>query len=133
MVGILLASHYTLAESMLDTIALVIGQRENVQALALNKNDKVEHFSEKLKKAVEKLDEGGGVIIFADMFGGTPCNVSLALFGQNDRVRIITGFNMPVVIDAIMHSGGTMDEIVKRIMDGREKTICDAKVIFKKR
>jgi PTS system mannose-specific IIA component len=133
MVGILLASHYTLADCMQDTIALIIGQRENVQAVAINKNDKVEYFSEKLKKAVEKLDAGDGVIIFADMFGGTPCNAALALFGQNDSVRIITGFNMPVVIDAIMHSGKPIDEIVKRIMDSREKTITDAKAIFKKR
>jgi PTS system mannose-specific IIA component len=131
MVGILLVSHYTLGECLKDTVALIIGQRDNVEALALNKNDKVEVFSEKLKKAVEKLDKGDGVIIFTDMFGGTPCNASLALFGQDDRVRIIAGFNMPVVIEGIMHAGKPIDEVVRGIMDRREKTIVDAKAIFK--
>jgi mannose PTS system EIIA component len=133
MVGILLVSHYTLAKCMKDTVALIVGDRDNIKALALNKNDKPEAFLEKLKKAVESLDSGDGVLIFADMFGGTPCNVALSIYGQDDRVGIISGFNMPAVIEAVMHSGKSLDEAVKCVMDRREKTIVDAKAIFKKR
>lgn len=133
MVGILLVSHYTLAECLMETAALIVGHRENIGALALNRKDKPEAFSEKLKKAVGELDSGDGVLIFADMFGGTPCNVALSLYGQDERVRIIAGFNLPAVIEAVMHSGKSLDETVKCVMDRREKTIVDAKAIFKGR
>jgi mannose/fructose/sorbose-specific phosphotransferase system IIA component len=133
MVGILIISHSTLGESLRDTAALIVGARENVAALALNKTDKVEHFSEKLKAAVGKLDTGEGVIIFADMFGGTPCNAAMALYHSNDKVKIVTGFNLPIVVEAIMHSAKPADEIVKSLIEKREKTILDAKSLFKKR
>lgn len=133
MVGILIISHCTLGESMKDTVALIIGPRENVGALALNKNDKVEHFSESLKKAVEKLDAGDGVLIFADMLGGTPCNAAMALYMGSEKVRVITGFNLPVVIEAIMHSNKPLDELAGLVTAKSGKTILDAKDYYKKR
>lgn len=133
MVGILIVSHYTLGESLRDTAALIIGPRENVDALALNKKDKVEHFSEKLKSAVARLDTGSGVLIFADMLGGTPCNAAMALYMNSDKVRVITGFNLPIVVEAIMHSGKPIDELVKTLVEKCGKTIVDAKAFYKKR
>jgi PTS system mannose-specific IIA component len=133
MVGILLASHHTLGESVRDTAALIIGPRDNVAALALNKNDKAEFFSEKIKAAVKKIDTGDGVLIFADMFGGTPCNTAMALYLNNDRVQVITGFNLPIVVEAIMHSEMPLEALVKILIEKREKTIVDAKALFKKK
>ncbi|MCX7699141.1 MAG: PTS sugar transporter subunit IIA [Candidatus Goldbacteria bacterium] len=133
MTGIIIISHYTLAESLKKTIELIIGERENVSALTLSKNEKVESFSERLKKEAEKLNKGFGVIIFADMFGGTPSNVALSLFANNDDIKIITGFNLPIVIEAIMHSSKKSNELFKILMERKDKTIVDAKAIFKKR
>jgi mannose PTS system EIIA component len=133
MVGILIVSHYTLGESIRDTASLIIGAHENVVALALNKNDKAEVFGEKIKAAVEKLDTGGGVLIFADMFGGTPCNLAMALYLNNEKIKIITGFNLPIVLDAIMHSGKPLNELVKLLIEKREKTIVDAKAFVGKK
>ncbi|MCE5300382.1 MAG: PTS sugar transporter subunit IIA [Spirochaetia bacterium] len=133
MVGILIISHSTLAESLKQTVNLIVGEKENVGTLSLMKNDKAEDFSVRLKAAVEKMDTGDGVLILADMFGGTPCNTALALYGSNDSVRIITGVNLPVIIEAIMHSNRTVDELGKLIMERRDKSIIDAKAIFKHR
>ena len=133
MVGILLASHYTLGECLKDTASHIVGERDNVLALALNRSDKAEHFAEKIKEAVAKLEKGDGVIIFTDMFGGTPCNAAMSLYLNDESVRIITGFNLPLVIEAIMHSDKPIDELVKSLMDKRDKTIVDAKALFRKR
>jgi len=133
MTGILIVSHYTLGESVRDTASLIVGARDNVMALSLNKNDKAELFGEKIRAAVEKLDTGSGVLIFADMFGGTPCNLCVAQYLNNEKVRIITGFNLPIVLDAIMHSGKPLDELTKLLMEKREKTIVDAKDFIKKK
>jgi len=133
MVGILIISHYTLAESMKDTVSFVVGEKENVAALSLNKDDKMEDFAEKLKKKAAEMDKGDGVMIFADMFGGTPSNVALATFGTAPNVRIITGFNMPLVIEAIMHSGKPIEELSDIINKRKDKTIVDAKAVLENR
>jgi|YelNatPaOPRAMG01_1025707.scaffolds.fasta_scaffold01039_21 PTS system mannose-specific IIA component len=133
MTGILIISHFTLAESLKQTAELIIGKRENVSTLSLSKNEKVETFAERLKNEVDKLNKGSGVIIFSDMFGGTTSNVALSLFADDDNIKIITGFNLPIVIEAIMHSSKTAKELLKMLMERKDKTIVDAKAIFKKR
>ncbi len=133
MTGILIISHFTLAESLKKTIELIIGERENVSALSLSKNEKVESFSERLKNETQRLNKGSGVIIFADMFGGTPANVALSLFAADEDIKIITGFNLPIVIEAIMHSSINSNELLKALMERKDKTIVDAKTIFRKR
>ena len=104
MVGIIIISHSTLAESLKTTVSLIVGEKDNVHTLGLMKNDRLEDFAVRLKKGVREADNGDGVLILADMFGGTPCNTALSLFGTNEQVRIITGVNLPMVIEAIMHS-----------------------------
>ncbi|MBP7793097.1 MAG: PTS sugar transporter subunit IIA [Candidatus Goldbacteria bacterium] len=133
MTGIIIASHFTLAESLKETIELIIGKRENVSSASLSKNEKVENFSERLKNEVIKLNKDSGVIIFTDMFGGTPSNIALSLFAGDDDVKIISGFNLPIVIEAIMHSSKNSDEILNMLMEHKDKTIVDAKSIFKRR
>ena len=133
MVGILLISHYTLAESLKETVSLIIGKKDNLDTLSLMKNDKIEDFTEKLLKKVRELDSGEGVLIMADMFGGTPSNASLASFAENDKIGIITGFNLPLVIEAVMHSSKPLDELNTLLIEKREKTIVDTKAMFKNR
>jgi PTS system mannose-specific IIA component len=133
MVGIILIGHFTAAQALKETVAMIIGERENLTYLSLSKQDKMEDFTVKLKKLVEETDKGDGVLIIADMFGGTPSNAALMLFGKDDRVRIMTGFNLPLVIEAVMHSSKQIDELVKMLMEKRDKTIVDAKALFNKR
>lgn len=133
MTGILIISHSTLAEALKTTVSLIVGDKEYVQTLCLMKNDRMEDFADKLKNMVASADSGDGVLILADMFGGTPCNTALALFGNNEKVRIITGVNLPLIIEAIMHSNKNAEELSKIIMERRDKSIIDAKAIFKNR
>ncbi len=132
MVGILLVSHYTLAQSLKETVELIIGERKNLKAVSISKDDKIDFFSSKLQDAVNSLDEGDGVLILADMFGGSPSNVALSLYAKNDKVKIITGVNLPLVIEALMYSHKNLEELVKIIMEKKEKTIIDVKEIFNK-
>lgn len=133
MTGILIISHHTLAISLKETVAAVVGDRENVSALCITKEERLEDFTERLKAEAERLKKAGGLLIFADMFGGTPCNASVALFGSDEDVEIITGFNMPLVIEAVMKSEMKAAEITSMLMAKKEKTIIDVKSMMKKR
>ncbi len=80
-----------------------------------------------------KTDTGDGVLILVDMFGGTPSNTALAAYKDDDNVQIISGVSLPLVIEATMHSSKGLDEIVKSIMEKKDKVIIDVKDILKKR
>ena len=133
MVGIVIASHHTLAEALKQTLAVIIGNADNVAALSLAKTERLEDFSARLIETVKEKETGEGVIIFTDMFGGTPCNAALMHFGKDDKVKVLAGFNLPIVIEAVMHSSKNIDDLFKTLMEKRDKTIIDAKAIFSKR
>jgi mannose/fructose/sorbose-specific phosphotransferase system IIA component len=116
-----------------ETVAMVVGERENVKYLSLTKSDNLETFVVKLKAAVDALDSGSGVLILADMFGGTPMNAAVSLYGQSSDVQIITGVNMPVLIEAIMHSDRSAAELATIIMSHREKLIVDVKAMINRK
>ncbi|HDQ25649.1 MAG TPA: PTS sugar transporter subunit IIA [bacterium] len=134
MTGILIVSHHRLAESVKETAELVVGKKENVAALALMKEDKAEDFSRRIKEAAEKLDTGDGVLILADMFGGTPCNVSLMLFGNNENIGIIAGFNLPLVLEAMLYSREDgLKKLTEKLMAKKDTSIIDVKAVYNSR
>ncbi|MFP4465913.1 MAG: PTS sugar transporter subunit IIA [Candidatus Goldiibacteriota bacterium] len=130
MTGLLICSHHTLAQAVADTAALVVGERKNVKVLALSKEDNVETFSLKLRETAEAFEDCGGFIVFADMFGGTPCNAALSAFGKDENAGIIAGFNLPVILEAIIRSGSEMRDVIGAIKEKKDGTIVDVKEIF---
>ncbi len=133
MTGILIISHHTLAVSMKETVGAVVGDRGNLSALCISKDERLEDFTMRLKTEADRMKAEGGLVIFADMLGGTPCNASLALYGADENVEIITGFNMPLVIEAVMKSSMSPKELCAAMMAKKEKTIVDVKSMMKKR
>jgi len=129
MVNILLVSHYNLAHCIKETAFLIVGERKNVHSISIEKDEGIEIFTEKIKKKVEELK--GEILIMTDMFGGTPSNVSLMLFGNNSNVQIIAGFNLPLVIESIMHSDMNVKDLKDMLIQKKNKTIINAKEIFK--
>jgi PTS system mannose-specific IIA component len=97
MIGKLVLTHGGLARELLAAAAVIAGNTEGFEALALEWNDDFEAARAKVAAAVARLDHGEGVLILTDMFGGTPCNVALT-FQQPGAVEILTGVNLPMVL-----------------------------------
>ncbi len=133
MAGIIVATHGNLAKCLVETAEVVVGQNEKTAYVCLDKTESLEVFTEKLKQAREKLEDGTGVIILADMFGGTPCNASVTLFGNDEKVRIITGVNLPLLIEAAMHCSRAASEISEMLISRKDKAIVDVKALFGKK
>ena len=93
MKGILLISHGPLAEGMLKTAEIFFGENiPQMKAVVLNTQDDPEDFRTRLQEAVKEVDTGEGVLVFADLLGGTPCNQSA--FVLNEQVTVLTGMNL---------------------------------------
>lgn len=98
MIGVLLLSHSKMSEGMLKSLELFFG--ENIPQIAsccLEGSDAPETFDEKIDDALKKVDDGHGVLVFADLLGGTPCN--RCMFKLNDRFQVISGMNLTMLIE----------------------------------
>lgn len=99
MTGIVLATHGSLGEALVHSMNIILGEQAQVEALSLMVEDDIGDANSKLRKAVETVDDGDGVLILTDMLGGTPSNLSLALLGQ-PGVEVISGVNLPMLLKA---------------------------------
>ena len=91
MIGVVICTHATLSEALLEATEMIVGPMEKTKTVCVQPGDSGEIIVDRLSDAMKAVDSGAGVIILCDMFGGTPSNVSLSLLG--DEVEIVTGVN----------------------------------------
>ncbi len=99
-IGILLVSTGNLATSMSRLTRMMVGRVSNLKALALKREDHWEDAITKMRRAVTIVNKGRGVLVFADIAGGTPFNVAQAL-SEDESVEVIGGVNIPMILKAI--------------------------------
>ena len=97
MIGALIVTHGRLAYELLKAAQQIEADIAGIEAVPLEWNDSVDEAREKIRLALERLGPDRGVIIFTDMFGGTPSNISLS-FLEKGRVEIVTGVNLPMIV-----------------------------------
>ena len=96
MIGVIVTSHCNLAEVMLRTAELIVGSLQACKALAMDPQQPVDEMVRALKKTIKEVDQGFGVLILTDLFGGTPANISLSFLGP--KVEVVCGMNLPMLI-----------------------------------
>ena len=96
MIGALIVTHGNVATELVKATEAIEGHLEHFEAVGLDWGDPVEAATERIRAALERF-KPHNVIIFTDMFGGTPSNLSLS-FHEPERVEIITGVNLPMLI-----------------------------------
>jgi len=96
-IGALIVTHGRLANELLNAAQKIEAKVGVMEAVPLEWTDSVDEAREKIRLALERIGDTDGVIIFTDMFGGTPSNISLS-FLEKGRVEIITGVNLPMVV-----------------------------------
>jgi len=102
MIGALIVTHGNLAYELLNAARQIEADVAGIEAVPLEWSDSVEVARSKIAAALETIARGRrGVIIFTDMFGGTPSNLSLP-FLEEGRVEIVTGVNLPMIVKFAM-------------------------------
>ena len=90
-------THGKLAHELLAAAQTIDGRIDGIEAVALEWTETVDGAREKIRQALDRMGQESRVIIFTDMFGGTPSNISLS-FLEKDRVEIVTGVNLPMIV-----------------------------------
>ena len=122
MIGIVIVAHGGLAREYLAAMEHVVGRQPGVRTIAIEPDcDRARKQSE-ICDAADAVDEGGGVVVVTDMFGGSPSNLSLPACGPADR-KILYGANLPMLIKLAKSRAQPVDVAVRRALAAGRKYI----------
>ncbi len=123
MIGLVLVTHGRLAEEFIAATEHVVGLQRNVKAICIGPDDDMEQRRSDILAAVTEVDEGEGVILLTDMFGGTPSNLAISIL-EKAKVEVIAGVNLPMLIKlASVRTGATLEEAVSSAQEAGKKYI----------
>lgn len=99
MIGIVLVTHTEYGLYLLKAAELILGPQENCFFVSVDVTKEVEKSLAEIKSGVKQADQGDGVVLLTDMFGGTPTNLSLSLLNLGEHeLEVITGVNLPMLL-----------------------------------
>ena len=97
MIGMVLVTHGRLAEEFVAALEHVVGHQDQVRAVCIGPEDDMEQRRRDILTCVGEVDDGSGVVVLTDMFGGTPSNLAISIMDKA-RVEVIAGVNLPMLI-----------------------------------
>jgi len=131
MIGIILCCHGNMGEGVRSAAELIIGPQEKLEVLDIHPGDGIDDLKKNLVKSIEKTGSEG-VVIFTDLPGGTPCNIAALLI--DDRTRMISGFNLPLLIKVLMerHSEDDIDKLTENAAEYAREHVMDSSALCQK-
>lgn len=97
MIGMVLVTHGRLAEELIAALEHVVGPQANIAAVCIGPDDDMEQRRAQILESVGRAEEGNGVVLLTDMFGGTPSNLAISIMDKAN-VEVIAGVNLPMLI-----------------------------------
>jgi PTS system mannose-specific IIA component len=127
MVGAVLVTHAFIAREFIATIEYLVGNVDGIVAVSIDANVDVFKARRRIWRAMKEVDQGDGVLIMTDLFGGTPSNIALS-FLVNQKVEVITGVNLPMILTfCTRRSGMELRELAKAVQLSGTRSIARAK------
>ena len=97
MIGLVLVTHGKLAEEFRHAVEHVVGPQKFIETVSIGPEDDMDQRRQDILQAVSGADDGHGVIILTDMFGGTPSNLAISVMSSG-HTEVIAGVNLPMLI-----------------------------------
>ncbi|WP_029012272.1 PTS sugar transporter subunit IIA [Niveispirillum irakense] len=124
MIGLVLVTHGRLAEEFIAALEHVHGPQAQVRAVCIGPDDDMEKRRNDILGCVAACDDGQGVVVLTDMFGGTPSNLAISIMDRA-KVEVIAGVNLPMLIKlaSIRKTGKDLNDAVKAAQEAGRKYI----------
>ena len=123
MIGLVLVTHGRLALEFVAAVEHVVGAQTHICAVCIGPDDDMEQRRRDILAAVDEVDDGAGVILLTDMFGGTPSNLAISVMDKAN-VEVIAGVNLPMLIKlASVRPNNDLQEAVASAQDSGRKYI----------
>ncbi len=123
MIGLVLVTHGRLAVELVSALEHVVGPQESVATVCIGPDDDMEQRRTEIVTKAGDVDDGDGVIVLTDMFGGTPSNLAISIMDQGN-IEVIAGVNLPMLIKlGSIREDGTLENAAKEAQDAGRKYI----------
>jgi PTS system mannose-specific IIA component len=134
MVGIVVVGHGRMAEALVAAAEGIVGPIERLVTVGLLPGEGLEVGRGKLLEAIARADDGDGVILLADLFGGTPANCCVGLLEQG-ALEVVTGFNLPMLLklSTSRRSGRGLSELAAELTEHGRANILHASELLRRR
>ena len=118
MIGILLITHGTLGESLIQTAIHVLNKRPaRLRQIGVTAQDDPLLLLPQARALVKELNNGDGVLILTDMYGGSPSNVAAKLIVPG-KVEVVAGVSLPMLIRALTYREKSLDLMITKAISG---------------
>ena len=123
MIGILLISHEPLGTALLHCTRHIFGRLPpQLAALDVIPDEDPELALGAARELLKRINDGTGAIVLTDLYGATPARIAACLAEPN-RITVIAGVNLPLLVKAITHRRGPLEEVTDKLLDGVRETI----------
>ncbi|MBP1045109.1 PTS sugar transporter subunit IIA [Enterococcus sp. BWM-S5] len=112
---LILMSHGKMAYETLQSAKMIAGDFAEAEIVSMEEHDGLSGTQQKLAEILDKFGNEQ-VLILADLKGGTPCNAAMMEMGTRNNIRVISGLNLALVIEAALSSAEDIDELVSYLL-----------------
>jgi PTS system mannose-specific IIA component len=122
MVGVVVATHGKLAEELVRTAEAVVGPLKGVKTVGVDTS--VPNVREQVQDAIDAMEQGQGVLVLTDLFGGSPTNLCLQCLAQR-HVEVITGVNLPMLLrlGTLRKDGVPLEQLARDVTASAQESI----------
>lgn len=124
-IGIILISHGHFAEYAMKSAEMIVGKQEKYKIVSVTDDKDLENVLNEAREAYKELKDEREVIILADIFGGTPCNVSSRMILDGCDVVVYTGFSLPVLLELLLNRELPTEIIKKKLEEVYKESFID--------
>jgi mannose PTS system EIIA component len=123
MIGMVLVTHGHLAVEFRLALEHVVGPQRQLKTISIGPEDDMEQRRRDIVEAVEAVEDGDGVVVLTDMFGGTPSNLAISVMHES-RIEVVAGINLPMLIKlASVREVSNLDQAVIQAQEAGRKYI----------
>ncbi len=118
MIGVVIVTHGSLADVLLDTAELIAGKQEQVRALAFAPGEDVATLQLRIREAIRQVNKTQGVLVVVDLLGGSPYNAAAMVAMQQTGVEVVAGVNLPMLLELLPARSSELEVLAEIALKG---------------
>jgi PTS system mannose-specific IIA component len=130
MIGLVVICHEDMGAELVKAAEMIVGKIEAVATVSVKQESAPDLLRDEVQAAINKVDQKKGIMIFTDMFGGTPSNIALAFLGES--IEVITGANLSMLIKFANHRDEkSLAALAMLVQEAAQKSVVIASQMLK--
>jgi len=133
MVSAVIIAHSSIGKELIATAEYLVGKLEGITAVSIDFEENVFEARKAISQAIKQVDQGRGILLLTDFFGGSPSNIAFS-FLNKETIEVVTGVNLPMILTFwSKRPDNGLHDLAKQIQLSGTRSILRAKVLTETR